>query len=293
MKIIFYETTSSQKNFFQSHLQGVDCIFTTNPTPQTVPTEQKDAQIISVFIDSHITKELLDQFPKLTLIVTRSTGYDHIDLAACEQRNITVHNTPGYATTAVAEYTFALLLRLMRHICSSENIQGSELFNKQLGIIGTGRIGKHVARIAHGFGMKLCAFDVCIDEGCVRDYDVAYCSLDQLYANSDIISVHVPLLPATRYMINHEAVKRMKPGMILVNTSRGEIIENAALLQGLHDNIIAAAALDVIEPELEQHVRDYSNVIITPHNAYNTHESEQRMLYQTVQYITTFIEKHL
>lgn len=281
MKIAFFELSKSQETFFKNHVKNATLITSEQIIPTNIPESLHDIDVLSIFVHSKITANTLAQLPQLKVIVTRSTGCDHIDIKACKQQNITVINLPTYATTAVAEYTFALLLRCMRHICANKIEQGSELAGKKLGIIGTGKIGKDIARIAHGFSMDTCAYDICKDEECATQYDVSYCSLEYLFKNSDIITIHTPLLPETHHLINSNTFNQVKKGVIIINAARGEIIDSKALLQALDSEIVSYALLDVVEQEFVHQFEQHPRVIFTHHNAYNTKESEERMLHET------------
>lgn len=291
MKIAFFEVSAAQDAFFKNHIKGATIVAFEHTVPATIPDSLRDIDILSIFVHSTITEKILAQLPNLKAIVTRSTGYDHIDTTICKQKNITVISLPTYATTAVAEHTFALLLRCMRHICADKAEQGYELAGKKLGIIGTGRIGKAVARIAHGFSMDTCAYDICKDEECATHYDVSYCALQDLFKNSDIITIHTPLLPETHHLLNANVFKMLKKGVIIVNCARGEIIDGKALLHALDAGIVSYALLDVAQHDFIEQLERHPRVIFTHHNAYNTHESEQRMLHETVADIQKIVDQ--
>lgn len=288
----------------------------------------KDCQIISIFIYDDITKEVLDSLPKLKFIVTRSTGYDHIDLNECKKRKIKVSNVPFYGENTVAEHTFALILALSRKIIQSVNrtrkgdftlkgLRGFDLKDKTIGIVGGGHIGMHVARMANGFEMKTLVYDIHKNKRLAKKYKFKYASFDNLLKNSDIITLHVPLNKYTKHMINSKNIKKIKKGALLINTARGEIIETEAIVKALNKGIIKGAGLDVLEGEcfvkeenqllhikfakecdlrtqLENHILlDRKNVIITQHNAFNSNEALQRILDTTISNIKGFLRKRL
>jgi D-lactate dehydrogenase len=266
----------------------------------------------------------LAQFPKLKLISTRTTGFDHIDLNYCQQNNITVCNVPNYADRTVAEHVFALLLAISHKIVESSNrtragnfalkgLLGFDLQGKVFGVIGTGAIGKQTIEVARGFHMKILAFDLKPDHQFASEFEFQYTTLDELLANSDVITLHVPSNPKTRNLIARAQFARMKKGVIIINTSRGDVIDIQALLQALTSGKVAAAGLDVLpeEPAIREEAellssiftRRYSlemlladhvlahlpNVIITPHSAFNTYEAIERLLVTTRQNIEAFI----
>jgi D-lactate dehydrogenase len=260
--------------------------------------------------------------PRLKFIATRSTGYDHIDLAACRARHVTVSNVPSYGENTVAEHTFGLILALSRNIhrayvrtargdFSLDGLMGFDLKGKTIGIIGAGHIGLHVIRMAKGFGMEALAYDVKQDRFLAEVLDFKYASLEQLLAQSDVISLHAPYTPRTHHLINRDTLKLMKRGAILINTSRGGLVDTAALVWALEEDILAGAGLDVLEGEelikeekqllanqesaeklrllLSNHIlRNRENVVITPHSAFNSREALNRILDTTIANILSF-----
>jgi D-lactate dehydrogenase len=278
------------------------------------------------FIHQHIGYTEIERMPKLKLIATRSTGYDHIDLAAATQRGVAVANVPGYGETAVAEQTFALMLTLSRkmHLAytrtqqgdySIEGLRGFDLYGKTLGVVGAGAIGLHVIRIAKGFGMNVVAYDVNQNRLLAEVLGFRYVKLDELFAISDIITLHAPALPSTQHMINRETLSTMKRGALLINTARGSLIDTQALLWALDTGILAGAGLDAMEgEEFLQHEEELlntpatedklkilvhnrllqrrNNVVITPHIAFNTEEALRRILDTTIENVQAFLQGH-
>lgn len=286
----------------------------------------KDIDIISVFIYSNAHKKILDKFKKLKLIVTRSTGFDHIDLRECKKRNIVVCNVPNYGENTVAEHTFALILNLTRKIhkawertrrldFSAEGLRGTDLRGKTIGIVGVGSIGRHVVRIANGFEMSVIAFDIFKNKKLEKEFNFKYVSFDYLLGNSDIITLHCPCNKHTHHMINKNNIKKIKGGALLINTARGALIQTDALVDALDKKILRGAGLDVLEEEcfikedtqvmsknfpkkcdmriiLENHIlAKKDNVIVTPHNAFNSVEALQRILDTTIKNINGFLGK--
>ena len=258
MKMLFFEVNEEQKLSFKKAFPHDELYCFEYPLSlTTVPTEHNDAQLISIFLNSKITGEIVDKFPKLEAIFSRTTGSDHIDCQVTQKKNISIYTLPRYATQAVAEYTFALILALMRKImiaCGTNNeskkydiLIGSELAHKTIGVIGFGRIGSAVAQIAHGFSMNVLVYDPCCSSSLMKD--VALVSLQELLQQSDVVTLHVPLTKTTHHMLNRESMKYCKQGAYLINTARGGIIETAALLEALNSKRLAGAALDVLEEE--------------------------------------------
>lgn len=291
-----------------------------------LPTDT-DYEIISIFVDSQINREVLNHFPRLRLIATRSTGYDHIDLSVCKEKGITVSYVPGYGDNTVAEYAFGLILALTRKIYqaidqikdkesfSLANLRGTDLNGKTIGVIGTGRIGREAIKIAKGFGMKILATSHRTDPGLAQELGFAYVPLEELLGTSDVITIHCPYSQATHHLINRQNINLIKKGAYLVNTARGGIVETQALVEGLEKGILAGAGLDVLEEEgdikdelhflsrpqiqeenlktiLYDHIlMKMPNVLITPHNAFNSNEALMRILNITALNIKGFISQ--
>lgn len=243
-----------------------------------------------------VTAEVLAACPKLKLIVTRSAGYDHIDLAAARSRGIVVCNVPDYGAHMIAEHAFGLMLAVARNVCKGHQryrqvkrfddtgLGGVELYQKTLGVIGTGRIGRHSLRIGKGFGMKVMAFDVAPNESLAAEWGFNYLPLNDLLAVSDFITIHVPLLESARHLINADTLSRVKPGAILINTSRGAVVDTTALKDALASGRLRGAGLDVLEDERTvYHDFGETNVVITPHLGWYTEEARDRIMQITLE----------
>lgn len=303
---------------------GIEVGFVEGIINKDHPVADINFDILGTFVDSTVDAGVIAALPNLKHIATLSTGYDHIDLAACAARGITVSYVPTYGENTVAEYTFGLMIALSRKICEArdrvkmegsfrlDNLRGFDLMGKTLGVLGTGHIGQHVVRMAKGFGMNVVAFDAFPNPGLAAQLGFAYKPLNDVLAESDIVTVHVPYLPSTHHLINKDNIGLMKPGAYLINTARGAVVETDALVFALHNGPLAGAALDVLEEEgmikdelnalvlgysgehdlktvLEDHALiDMPNVIITPHNAFNTKEAFMRILDTTIGNIVAF-----
>ncbi len=283
----------------------------------------KDPNILTVFIYSPVTKAVLEKMPNLKMVATLSTGYDHIDLAACAERGIVVSNVPSYGENTVAEQAFALLLALTRKIVPAvdhtrlgdfrlDGLRGVDLHGKTFGIIGTGRIGQHAIRMARGFGMNVVAFDAKPNPKLASELGFTYLTLEEVLSTSDVVSLHAPALPSTLHLMNEERLMLMKPDAYLINTARGTLIDTQALVQVLERGHLAGVGLDVLEEEcaileerqlvseqfkktcdlktlLADHaLLSHPRVIITPHNAFNTREALERILQTTIDNIRAF-----
>ncbi|MGE5489000.1 MAG: hydroxyacid dehydrogenase [bacterium] len=298
--------------------------FLNDPLREPVLEEFTDSDIVSVFIYSQLRRPVLERFPRLRMIATRSAGYDHIDLDYCRERGILVANVPTYGDNTVAEHVFALLLGISHHMVeavdrtrrgdfSLRGLRGFDLMGKTLGVIGTGGIGRHVIRIAKGFAMNVIAYDTRPNEQAARELGFSYVPLDRLLAESDVITLHVPGGKATEGLIGDREFNLMKRGAVLINTARGSVVDVNALIRALAEGKVAAAGLDVLpeepvireEAELlrsmftRQHAMDQilaghvllrlRNVIITPHSAFNTNEAVGRILTTTLENIEAFV----
>jgi len=345
MKLGFFEAEGWEKEILERELSDLEIYFTSERLTKENVKNFQGLDILSIFICSEIDKEIIDSLPKLKLITTRSTGYDHIDCEYCKSKGILVCNVPEYGTKTVAEWTIGLMVNLMRKIYYAidqikevesfdlKNLRGEELYGKTLGVVGTGRIGKEVIKLAKIFGMNILAYDAYPDENFAKEYNVTYTSLEELLKNSDIITIHVNLSSSTYHLINKENIKLIKKGAYLINTARGGTVETEALLYGLKEGILKGAALDVLEEETEikeelelltrytmidepriraehnagqetqndlketaftlwqNHIlMKMPNVLITPHNAFNSKEAIERILMTTIENIKKFLE---
>lgn len=315
MKIAFFNIRGDEDQFYQNALQGneVEC-FTDSINPERLPLK-RDYEVISVFTDSRVDASVIDALPDLKLIAARSTGFDHIDLAHAKQKNISVVNVPAYGEFTVAEFAFALLLAIAKKIVQAdisvkvsekfnrEGLTGLDFYGKTFGVIGTGKIGVSAIKIAKGFGMEVLGFDAFPNEKLAQELGFTYMPMEELMSKSDFISLHVPFLPSTKHLIHQKNISFFKRGAILINTSRGEIIETAALITGLETGILGGAGLDVLENELSMRTDvasdpeaeklndkliEMHNVIVTPHIASNTREAIERIRQTSVDNIKAF-----
>ncbi len=324
MKIAFFELEDWEKKFFTEKIKGHELTFFDQPFDENFDQEV-DAEVISVFIYSKITEKTLAKAPRLKFIATRSTGFDHIDVEDCKKHNIEVTNVPSYGENTVAEHTFALILALSRKIVESANqtqvgnfdlvnLRGFDLKGKTIGVIGTGKIGAHVVRMAHGFEMRVIAFDPKQNSELIDHYGINYVDLDELLSKSDIITMHLPLTDETKHLINEKNISQIKKGAYIINTARGGLVETQALVSALESGNIAGAGIDVLEGETdikdewellskkfsrEEAAINMANnillknkkVIVTPHNAFNSVEALGRIMETTRENIISCIEK--
>jgi D-lactate dehydrogenase len=255
MTICFTETERESERFFEENLQDHRIAFFSEL--EEIPAE---TECLSIFINSRVTKEFLDGHAQLRGIATRSTGVDHIDLETCNERGIAVSSVPTYGANSVAEHTFALLLAISRRIrqalmakrkgqFSLETFRGFDLKDKTIGVVGAGRIGLHVIRIAKAFGMHVVATDPKPSGLLSEVLGFEYVSFDELLQRSEIISLHAPFTRSTLHLFNQETFAKCRRGVVLINTARGSLIKTEALLEALDSGVVAGAGLDVLEDE--------------------------------------------
>jgi glyoxylate reductase len=246
-----------------------------------------DKQAIVCVLTDRIDAAAIDAAPELKIVANVAVGYDNVDVAYARRRGVIVTNTPDVLTNAVAEYTWGLILAVARRVTEGDRLirrggwkgfafdfmLGTELHGKQLGILGMGRIGRAVAARAPAFGMS-----VVYHRGSTNT-DARKVSFDELLVTSDVISIHTPLTPDTRHLIDQRALARMKRSAYLVNTSRGPVLDEEALAWGLRERLIAGAALDVFErePEVHANLLDLDNVVLAPHLGSATRETRTAM----------------
>ncbi len=280
-----------------------------------------EAEVLSVHVTSPVTAEFMAAMPKLRHVACRSTGYDNVDLVYAKAHDISVSTVPAYGQETVAEYAFLMMLAVSRKLMPAahsvqtqeiipEKLTGHELSGKTLGIIGTGRIGQHVAAIGAGFGMKLLGYDPYPQPEAAARLGFTYTDLPELLAAADYISLHAPGRPDNHHLISTEEFDQMKPGVFIVNTARGSLLDTVALIDALESGKVAGAGLDVLEGEellnlpSELHLlgtaklgdearqvlgievlHTMPNVLITSHNAYNSAEALSRIRTITVENI--------
>ncbi|PHQ84937.1 MAG: hydroxyacid dehydrogenase [Thalassobium sp.] len=271
---------------------------------------------VCAFVNDDLGADVIAELAQsgVRLIALRSAGFNHIDLAAAQKANMAVARVPAYSPHAVAEHAVALILTLNRQLHRAYNrvrdgnfaldgLLGFDLWGKTVGIIGTGQIGENVARILNGFGCNLLAFDPYENPNCT-DLGVRYVDLDDLLHASDIITLQCPLTPQTHHLIDADAIAKMKPGVMLINTSRGAVVDSSALIGGLKSGALGSVGLDVYEEEADLFFEDLSqtfirddvfarlltfpNVLITGHQGFFTREALKAIAETTIANITAF-----
>ncbi len=323
MRIAIFDTKAGEKKYFSKALIGQQLEFSADSLDEKTASLAKNAQAVMVFIASSLKADVLKKMPKLKLVITRSTGFDHIDLKYCQKNNITVCNVPSYGENTVAEHAFALILSLSRNIHQSylrtmredyriEGLKGFDLHGKTIGVVGAGKIGLHLIKMARGFDMNVLAYDVNQDQFLADVLGFKYASLEKLLAESDIISLHVPDNKFTHHLINRKNIGLIKKGALLINTARGGVVETEALLMALDKKILAGAGLDVVEGEnlimeekqiaydketademlslVKNHILlSKENVIFTPHIAFYSQEAIERIMEVSAENVLAFV----
>lgn len=293
--------------FFKGHLNKNNVILT------------KEVDAVCIFVNDTADAGIIQAMSEngVKILALRCAGYNNVDLVAAAQYNLPIVRVPAYSPHAVAEHTVALMLSLNRRIpratwrtrdgnFSLNGLLGFDMHGKTAGIIGTGKIAKVLIKILRGFGMNILANDIYPDYEFAERHQVKYTSLDELYECSDIISLHCPLTEETRYLINDHSISRMKDGVMLINTGRGQLIHTTALIKGLKNKKIGWAGLDVYEEEEGYFFEDksdriidddvlarllsFNNVIVTSHQAFFTKEALDNIATTTLENIREFIE---
>jgi len=323
--ITFYDATSIDRFQLTNGLRETDHHWDFVGDHISLDNLNPEAEVISGHAGGPITAEIMRRLPRLRLIATRSTGFDHIDVDYATQHDIIVVNVPTYGENTVAEHAFALILAVSRRLIptvrstrsgdfEASRYTGFDLKGRTLGIVGLGHIGRHTAKIARGFDMNVIAYDIQKDEVFARETGVTYVTLDDVLGQSDVLSLHAPLTPDNFHLINTHSIEKMKPGAILINTARGELVENRALIAALKSSLLAGAGLDTLEGEKylsrsamieaitnnataptsyeysteAQTLLEMPNVVVTQHAAFNTSEAIQRINSTTTENIIKF-----
>lgn len=317
MRVAWFDAEEWEKEYLENKAHSLEIDFYEESLNPENSGKAEGYDAVSVFVDSDVDDEVIDSLDAF-LVACRSTGFDHVAVEEARKQGIQVCNVPEYGENTVAEHTFGLILALSRKIYSAvrkvdegefnhEGLRGFDLEGKKLGVIGTGSIGKHVIRIAKGFGMDVIASDPQPDHEASERLGFMYVSQEDLFRQADVVTLHCPLVEATRHLLGEEEFDKMD-GTLLVNTARGELIDTEGLIKALETDKVQAAGLDVLEEEcyieddidylgdledkcdpqiiLEDHMlMQRDDVLITPHNAFNSKEALQRIVDTTIENI--------
>jgi D-lactate dehydrogenase len=323
MKILITDSDPTVRELFTAGLTGHELVFIDRPLESGDLAANADAEMLCVFVSSAVKQPEIDALPNLKYIVARSTGVDHIDVAYAKGKGIAVANVPKYGAHTVAEFAFALLLAVSRRIIDAveqvreqndftvQKLGGFDLFGKTIGVVGTGAIGRNVVGIARGFGMNVLMFDKFPNESLVGD-GAKYVGMDELLAQSDVVTVHVPMMPENYHLLGKEQFAKMKQGVIVINTARGDLVDGMALCEALDQGRVAGAGIDVLEgerslrdelelvhggssaDELKNVIADHvllkhPKVVFTPHIAFNSKEAYHEILSVSAKDAAAFI----
>jgi D-lactate dehydrogenase len=318
MKVAVFSTKPYDQEYFDLYTRKEEIHFTYFDSPLNRDTANLAAGFVAicVFVNDTVDRETIGQLDDLgvKLIALRCAGYNNVDLDAASERGIKVVRVPAYSPEAVAEHALALILTLNRKTHKAYNrvregnfslnkLLGFNLHGKTVGVIGTGKIGATFCRIIKGLGCEVLAYDLYKSDE-AEELGVAYMTLDEVFEKSDIISLHCPLNPETKHMINKDSLSRMKDGIMIINTSRGGLIDTKDILKGLSDKKIGYLGIDVyeqeenlffkdmsemiIEDDLILRLNSYPNVLITSHQAYFTREAMEEITQTTIDNIKAF-----
>ena len=302
MKILFYDTQSYDRESFdrtKEQFPEIEVEYLKTGLAARTASLAKGYDAVCAFVNSDVGTKTVEALHEagVKLILMRCAGFNNVDLKTAAKYGIDVRRVPGYSPEAVAEHAMTLAMTVNRHMHKAytkvrENdfslggLMGFNFYQKTAGIVGTGKIGAAMARICRGFGMKVIAYDVYQNES-LKDF-VTYVTLDELLAQSDLISLHCPLTDATRAIINAKALARMKPGAILINTARGPLLDEAAVAEALHSGKLGGLGVDVLAkepPAADNPLLHTPNTLITPHMAWATARSRQNIINLTAENI--------
>jgi len=320
MKVAVFSTKPYDQSYFEKYSSNYDCSFSYFDTQLNQDTASLTAgfEAVCVFVNDKIDENTINVLStnEVELIALRCAGYNNVDLEAAKSKNIKVVRVPAYSPAAIAEHSLALILTLNRKThkaynriregnFSLNNLIGFNLYGKTVGVIGTGQIGSTFCKIIKGFGCKVIAFDIHQSEA-LAQLGIEYQTLEEVFKKADIISLHCPLTPDTKHIINKQSLALMKDGVMIINTSRGALINTADVIEGLTNQKIGYLGIDVYEQEENLFFKDLSemiiqddfilrlnsfpNVLITSHQAYFTKEAMDEITLTTLENIKAFSE---
>lgn len=320
MKIAFYDIKPYSREAFEAHIASrYSMVFFEHKLTRDTVASAAGCDAVCIFVNDSVDAEVVKKLRELGvgLIALRASGYNNVDLEACAEHEVTVVRVPAYSPPSVAEHSIALMLALNRHVTraharvregnfSLNGLVGFEMRGKTVGVIGTGRIGKWAAEILSGFQCSILAYDPYPDPVLSQNPRVRYTDMDAVFREADILSLYVPLLPSTRHLVNDASIGRMKRGVMLINTSRGALVDTKALIRGLKTGRIGSAGLDVYEEESDYFFEDrsegviaddvlarlltFNNVLITSHQGFLTREALDNIALVTFENIREYSE---
>jgi len=318
-KIAFFDAKSYDRETFSKMNQqfGFDIQFYKERLSLNTVSLTQGADAVCIFVNAECDANVIERMARygVKLIALRCAGFNNVDVNAARQHGIRVVRVPAYSPHAVAEYAITLMLALNRKVYRSVyrtregnfrlgGLMGFDMYGKTVGLIGMGKIAKELIKILRGFGMNVLAYDLYPDREFAAEHQVSIVTLDELYEQSDIISLHCPLTDDTKFIINSDSITKMKYGVMIINTGRGKLIKTEDLINGLRSHQVGSAALDVYEEEADYFYEDRSdkmidddklalllmmpNVIITSHQAFFTREATNNIAITTLQNVLDF-----
>ena len=318
MKIAFFSTQPYDKDYFERYNTQHEILFFEDRLNEQTTNLARGCHAVCAFVNDQLNAPVLNTLREMgiKIIAQRCAGFNNVDLVTASKNDIVVVRVPAYSPHAVAEHALALIMTLNRKTHKAYNrvregnfsldrLTGFDLFGKTVGVIGTGKIGESFARIMHGLGCKVIAFDITMNKE-LEDFGIKYLSLNDVLKQSNIISLHCPLTEQTKHLINKEALGIMKTGVMLINTSRGALVDTKAVINALKNGKLGYLGLDVYEQEEKFFFHDlneniitddvlvrllgFPNVLITSHQGFLTDEALTRIAIETLQNITDFEE---
>ncbi len=318
-KIAFFDAKSYDRETFDKVNQnfGFEIVYYKERLSLNTVSLTNGVDAVCIFVNAECDQRVIERMAGygVKLIALRCAGFNNVDVRAAQQYGIRVVRVPAYSPHAVAEYAVTLMLTLNRKVYRSvyrtregnfklNGLLGFDMYGKTVGLVGMGRIAKELIKILRGFGMNVLAYDLYPDEQFAKEHQVKIVTLDELYEQSDIISLHCPLTEETKFIINSDSITKMKFGVMIINTGRGKLIKTEDLLDGLRSHQVGSAALDVYEEEANYFYEDRSdkmidddklalllmmpNVVVTSHQAFFTREATQNIAITTLQNILDF-----
>ena len=322
MKIAFFSTTPTDKKIFSHSPAPLEIVFFESHLNNKTKSLAQGYDAVCVFVNDKLDAEVLTTLKEdyqINLILLRCAGFNNVDIQTARHLGLSLLRVPAYSPHAVAEHAIALMMTLNRKTHKAynrirennfalEGLLGFDLYRKKVGVIGTGRIGQTIIPILQGFGMEVMAYDPYPRES-IKARGVSYLPLEEVYQKADILTLHVPLLPETRHMINAQSLAKMKDGVMIINTSRGGLMDTPAVVQALKQKKIGYLGIDVYEQEDNLFFADHSdeiisddvferlttfpNVLITAHQAFYTREALDNIRHTTLQNALDFINQNL
>ena len=320
-KIAFFDAKSYDRETFDrvNKTFGYEILYYKERLSMNTVSLTQGVDVVCIFVNAECDSRVIAELARngVKLIALRCAGFNNVDVRAAQKEGIRVVRVPAYSPHAVAEYAVTLMMALNRKVYRSvyrtregnfklNGLLGFDMYGKTAGLVGLGRIAKELVKILHGFGMNILAYDLYPDKAFAEQYGVRLVTLDELYEESDIISLHCPLTDDTKFLINNESITKMKFGVMIINTGRGKLIKTEDLIDGLRSHQIGSVALDVYEEEANYFYEDRSdkmidddklalllmmpNVIVTSHQAFFTREATHNIAVTTLQNILDFTE---